>query len=288
MGLFVNTNVSSLQGRNQVDKNQSMLTATLQKLSTGLRINSSKDDAAGMAVAEGLTSRIRGNDVAIRNSNDAISMSQTAEASLTQIISNYQRIRDIAVQSTSSALQDTDRSKLQTEVDQLTQEISRITATTEFNGTSLLNGASTLTFQVGSSGVATNQITFQTVAVNGLSALAGGAVIDTSNLTATGLAGASVQNSAAASATIGNMDSTLASLVNDRARYGALQNRFEAVISNMKAFNENLTAARSRIQDTDFAAETANLTRAQILQQAGTAMLAQANQIPQSALSLIK
>lgn len=284
MGLFVNTNVASLQGRNQVDRNQNALTSTLQKLSSGLRINSSKDDSAGMAVAEGLTSRIRGNDVATRNANDAISMVQTGEAALTQIIGNVQRIRDIAIQSTSSALQDSDRSKLQTEVDQLTQEIGRITQTTEFNGNLMISGGATITFQVGASGTGTNQISFamQDIA----SVVIGSSAI--SAATGSTLNVAIVSNSGTASASISALDAALGSLVNSRSQYGALQNRFEAVISNVKAFNENLTSARSRIQDADFAAETANLTRSQILQQAGTAMLAQANTVPQSALSLLR
>jgi flagellin len=284
MGLFVNTNVASLQGRNQVDRNQNALTSTLQKLSSGLRINSSKDDAAGMAVAEGLTSRIRGNDVAIRNANDAISMVQTGESALTQIITNVQRIRDIAVQSTSSALQDTDRSKLQTEVDQLTQEIGRITQTTEFNGNYMISGGATITFQVGASGVSNNQISFAMQNVEGISLGA----VNISAATGTVTGASLVNTSAAASALVSALDTALGSLVNSRAQYGALQNRFEAVISNVKVFNENLTSARSRIQDADFAAETANLTKQQILQQAGTAMLAQANQVPQSALSLLR
>lgn len=284
MGLMVNTNVASLQGRNQVDRNQNALTSTLQKLSSGLRINSSKDDAAGMAVAETLTSRIRGNDVATRNANDAISMVQTGEAALTQIIGNVQRIRDIAVQSTSSALQDTDRSKLQTEVDQLTQEIGRITQTTEFNGNLMISGGATITFQVGSSGDANNQISFGMQDIKAVSL----GTLTISAATGSVKNASIVTNSASASALVSALDTALGSLVNSRAQYGALQNRFEAVVSNVKAFNENLTSARSRIQDTDFAAETANLTRSQILQQAGTAMLAQANQVPQSALSLLR
>jgi len=284
MGLMINTNLASLQGRNQVERNSAALNTTLQRLSSGLRINASKDDAAGMAVAETLTSRIRGNDVALRNANDGISMAQTAEGALTQVITNYQRIRDIAVQSTSSALGDTDRSKLQTEVDQLTQEISRIIQTTEFNGQTLISGGSTMTFLVGasSSGVGNATIAFSAGQMDGLSAI--GAL--STDMTATGTI--NVNASANASAAISALDNALSTLITERAKFGAIQNRFDAVVAQVKTYNENMTAARSRIQDADFASETANLTKQQILSQSGMAMLAQANQSPQMVLTLLR
>lgn len=279
MALVVNSNATSLGIQGQVGRNQSALTSTLQKLSSGLRINSSKDDAAGMAVTETLNSRIRGNDIAMRNANDAISMTQTAEGATTQVVNNFQRIREIAVQSTNSSIQDTDRSKMQMEVDQLTQEIGRIVSSSEYNGVNLLSGGGTQTFQIGSSASTSNQISFS-------SSTLGGAYGVSSGATTTGTV--NVSTSGNASAAISALDATIGSFVTERARFGSLQNRFDAVVSNVKNYNENLTAARSRIQDTDFASETANLTRVQILQQAGTAMLAQANQLPQNAMSLLR
>lgn len=288
MALYINTNISSIQGRANVDRNQSALQGTLQKLSSGLRINSSKDDASGMSVVETLNSRIRGTEMGIRNANDGISVAQTAEGAMGQIVGNLQRIREITVQSGNASIQPGERSKLQMELDQLTQEISRIVRTSEFNGQLLLSGGNNLTFQVGASADVSNQISFSGASLSG--ALSGilGSNID---ITATGTFNLSAINSnvsGGVTAALSQLDLAIGSVVSERARFGAIQNRFDAVISNMKNYSENLQAARSRIQDTDFAAETANLTRNQILQQASTAMLAQANQISQGALSLLK
>ncbi len=288
MALYINTNISSIQGRANVDRNQSALQGTLQKLSSGLRINSSKDDASGMSVVETLNSRIRGTEMGIRNANDGISVAQTAEGAMGQIVGNLQRIREITVQSGNASIQPGERSKLQMELDQLTQEISRIVRTSEFNGQLLLSGGNNLTFQVGASADVSNQISFSGASLSG--ALSGilGSNID---ITATGTFNLSAINSnvsGGVTAALSQLDLAIGSVVSERARFGAIQNRFDAVISNMKNYSENLQAARSRIQDTDFAAETANLTRNQILQQASTAMLAQANQITQGALSLLK
>lgn len=288
MALYINTNISSIQGRANVDRNQSALQGTLQKLSSGLRINSSKDDASGMSVVETLNSRIRGTEMGIRNANDGISVAQTAEGAMGQIVGNLQRIREITVQSGNASIQPGERSKLQMELDQLTQEISRIVRTSEFNGQLLLSGGNNLTFQVGASADVSNQISFSGASLSG--ALSGilGSNID---ITATGTFNLSAINSnvsGGVTAALSQLDLAIGSVVSERARFGAIQNRFDAVISNMKNYSENLQAARSRIQDTDFAAETANLTRNQILQQASTAMLAQANQITQGALSLLQ
>lgn len=288
MALYINTNISSIQGRANVDRNQSALQGTLQKLSSGLRINSSKDDASGMSVVETLNSRIRGTEMGIRNANDGISVAQTAEGAMGQIVGNLQRIREITVQSGNASIQPGERSKLQMELDQLTQEISRIVRTSEFNGQLLLSGGNNLTFQVGASADVSNQISFSGASLSG--ALSGilGSNID---ITATGTFNLSAINSnvsGGVTAALSQLDLAIGSVVSERARFGAIQNRFDAVISNTKNYSENLQAARSRIQDTDFAAETANLTRSQILQQASTAMLAQANQISQGALSLLK
>lgn len=280
MAMVVNTNLPSLNAQRNLSGSSQQLALSLQRLSSGLRINSAKDDAAGLAVAEGITSLVRGNTVAVRNANDGISVGQTAEGALGQISNNLQRIREIAVQSANGSISDTQRGNLQKEVDQLTQEVSRITQTTNFNGQVLLSAAQTLTFQVGASGTEDNQVTISTADLTTLSA---GYNAD---LTATGTI--DVSNSGTASAWLSAIDEAISTITTQRATFGGVQNRFEAVISNLSNYNENLTAARSRIMDADYASETATLTRNQILQQAGTAILAQANQLPQSALQLLK
>jgi len=277
MALTVNTNIASLNAQRNLASSQSSLQTSLQRLSSGLRVNSAKDDAAGLSVIENLTADVRGVNQATRNAQDGISLGQTAEGALGQITANVQRIREIAVQSSNATAGD--RTGLQKEVDQLTQEISRIVQTTEFNGTQLLDNTTALTFQVGQDGSADNQVSVSGVNETTLNAYS-------ATLTATGTV--DVSSAATASAAIANLDTDIGTLVTDRATFGAVQNRFEAVISNLSNFAENLTAARSRIQDADFAKETANLTRGQILQQAGVAILAQANTLPQSALSLLR
>lgn len=290
MPLYINTNVSSLAGQNQVGKNQQSIATTLQKLSSGVRINSAKDDASSYSVSETLTTAIRGNDMGMRNANDGISVAQTAEGAMGQVVGSLQRIREIAVQSGNSSITDGDRSKLQIEVDQLTQEISRIVTTTEFNSQSLLlTGSTVFTFQVGYDAALDNQISFSGANLQAALAPIG---ISTGTMTSTGIvnivfgSGSVLGNNTTAG--LSALDLAIGSVVSERARFGAIQNRFEAAINNTKLYNENLQAARSRIMDTDFAAETANLTRNQILQQASTAMLAQANQLTQGALSLLK
>ncbi|MDC7716843.1 flagellin [Vogesella sp. DC21W] len=279
MPIIVNSNIASLNAQRNLNMSNTALAGSLQKLSSGLRVNSAKDDAAGLAVAEGLTSQIRGNNQGVRNAYDGISVAQTAESALGQVGNNLQRIREVAVQAANGGVSDDNRSQLQKEVDQLTQEISRIVQTTNFNGTKLLTGGSGLTFQVGASGSADNQVTTSGVEMSGIAGYSG-------TLSATGTV--DVSTSGAASAAIASMDASIRTVTNTRATYGAVQNRFEAVIANMQAFTENLSASRSRIMDTDFAAETAQMTRNQILQQAGTSILGQANQVPQAALSLLR
>ena len=279
MPIIVNSNIASLNAQRNLNMSNTALASSLQKLSSGLRVNSAKDDAAGLAVAEGLTSQIRGNNQGVRNAYDGISVAQTAESALGQVGNNLQRIREVAVQAANGGISDDNRSQLQKEVDQLTQEISRIVQTTNFNGTKLLTGGSGLTFQIGSSGSADNQVTTSGIEMSGIAGYSG-------TLTATGTV--DVSSSGAASAAIASMDASIRTVTNTRATYGAVQNRFEAVIANMQAFTENLSASRSRIMDADFASETAQLTRNQILQQAGTSILGQANQVPQAALSLLR
>ena len=281
MSLSINTNVHSLFAQRSLSSSQGTLGTSLERLSTGLRINSAKDDAAGLFISQKQTSDIRGIDQSIRNAGDGISLAQTAEGALSQISSSVQRIREIAVQSSNATLED--RTGLQKEVDQLTQEISRIVTTTTFNGTSLfdVNGTSSLTFQVGQDGTASNQVTLT------LSGMTGGLVSAfASSLTATGTV--DVSSAASASAALVTLETDIDDISKQRATFGAVQNRFESVISNLQNYSENLSASRSRIMDTDFASETANLTKAQILQQASTSILAQANQLPQSALSLLR
>jgi flagellin len=279
--LSINTNVHSLFAQRSLSSSQGTLGTSLERLSTGLRINSAKDDAAGLFISQKQTSDIRGIDQAIRNAGDGISLAQTAEGALSQISSSVQRIREIAVQSSNATLED--RTGLQKEVDQLTQEISRIVTTTTFNGTSLfdVNGTSSLNFQVGQDGTASNQVTLT------LSGMTGGLISAfASSLTATGTV--NVSSAATASAALVSLETDIDDISKQRATFGAVQNRFESVISNLQNYSENLSASRSRIMDTDFASETANLTKAQILQQASTSILAQANQLPQSALSLLR
>jgi flagellin len=255
------------------------MATSIERLSSGLRINSAKDDAAGLAVAEGMTSKIRGINVAVRNANDGISMAQTAESALGQVTNNMQRIRELAVQSANGTLGDTERGHLQKEVDQLTQEISRIIDTTEFNGNKLFASSGDVSIQIGANQGET--ISISNSVLTGLGAYAADATaagtidISTSGAAATVLASA------------GEITGDIDSVVAARATMGAVQNRFESVISSLSSYSENLQAAKSRIMDTDFAAETAELTRTQILQQAGTAMVAQANSTPQSVLSLL-
>lgn len=278
MALTINTNVAALNAQRNLTGTQGALNTSLQRLSSGLRVNSAKDDAAGMYSIERMTADIRGLNQAVRNAQDGISLAQTGEGSMSQIQSALQRIREIAVQSSNATVED--RTGLQGEVDQLTQELSRIVQTTEFNGSKLLDGTTTsLVFQIGQDGTASNQITVSGVDLTTLTGY-------NATLTATGTV--DVSSATTASAALANLDTAINTVSSRRATFGAVQNRFEAVISNLTTYAENLTSARSRIQDADFAMETANLTRAQILQQAGTAMLAQANTLPQTALALLR
>jgi flagellin len=288
MAITVNTNLFSLNAQRNLTKSQNELAISMQRLSSGLRINSAKDDAAGLFTSEKMTADIRGLNQAMRNAADGISLGQVAEGALGEIGNNLQRIREIAVQAANSTVED--RSGLQKEVDQLTQEISRIIQTVEFNGQKLLSATAALTFQVGQDGTATHQVSVNTLgmvaAVNasGSGGLSGAGYNATLSATGTIV----VSASAAASAALASIEYGIDTVAKARATMGAVQNRFEAVISNLSNASENFQASRSRIQDADFAAETARLTRAQILQQAGVSILAQANIAPQSALALLQ
>ena len=282
MAITVNTNIASLNAQRNLGNSNNALQVSLQRLSSGLRVNSAKDDAAGLAISQTLTAAIRGNNQSIKNANDGISVGQTAEGALGQIANNLQRIREIAVQASNGSVSNTNRSQLQSEVDQLTQEISRIVQTTQFNGTSLLSGGSVLTFQVGSSGATNNQVSISSTD------LTSAGVLNSYNSSLTNTGTVSVTTQGAASGALSSLDADIASISNIRSTFGAVQNRFDAVVANLQNYVENLTAANSRIVDVDFAAETANLTKNQILQQAGTSILKNANSLPQSALTLLQ
>lgn len=376
----INTNVMSLNAQRNLSSSQSSLATSIQRLSSGLRINSAKDDAAGLAISSRFSSQINGLNQAQRNANDGISLAQTADGALSSVTDSLQRIRELAVQSRNATNSGTDRAALNTEAQALKAEIDRVSSTTSFNGVKLLDGSfSNAAFQIGANvgetitvssigntGSATlgtysraqvtgaaastfGAITAGDLTINGVSVgavaadtnssnrasslaaainsyssqtgvsatildsapgqvvlssstgnvqvgLAGTATTASTGLTAattnattsTGFAALDLSSVAGADDAINAMDAALASVNTTRAQLGAVQNRFESVVSNLATTTENLSAARSRIQDTDYAAETANMTRSQILQQAGTAMLAQANSAPQNVLSLLK
>lgn len=272
----INTNMFSLNAQRNLNKSQSAMGTAIQRLSSGLRINSAKDDAAGMAVAEGMTSKIRGLDVAARNANDGISLAQTAEAALGEITNNLQRIRELAVQSSNGTLGAEERGFINSEVEELGKEIARIIDETEFNGSNLF-GSGSVKIQVGAD--KGDQITITNSDLSTLKTDAQAYKVDTT---------ANAEKIiAAGSATAGSVSKSLATAIEARSTMGATQNRFESVISNINSYKEGLQAARSRITDTDYAAESANLARNQVLQQAGTAMVAQANQIPSGVLRLL-
>jgi flagellin len=383
MASVINTNVASLNTQRNLSASQSALSTSIQRLSTGLRVNSAKDDAAGLAISERMSSQVRGLNVAARNANDGISLSQTAEGALGKVGDMLQRMRELAVQSSNATNTQGDRDALNAEVTALKDEIGRVAATTTFNGRALLDGSfSSQQFQVGAnagetitvSSIAnaslaqlggTTNIATTSAAASGLTGFAtaiaaGGVTINgvdigavsaagsaseranqlidsinrvsgqtnvgasydnatgqislrsnsgaaitvagttndatvagfangaTAAVATTGIAGLSVSSFATSQTALVQIDSALTSINSSRANLGALQSRFENAVSNIQVTSENLSSARSRIVDTDFASETANLTRAQILQQAGNAMLSQANQLPQSVLSLLR
>ena len=278
----INTNLMSLNAQRNLSATQSALATSVQRLSTGLRVNSAKDDAAGLAIAERMNTQVRGMNVAIRNANDAISLAQTAEGSLSKINDMGQRMRELAVQSANATNNDTDRASLDAEFQALSAEIKRNLDGTSFNGTKLFAALATLTFQVGANNTATDQISVVTAELTKdakLTAVLGGTG---------GATPADIKDAAKSREALGKLDDMLALVNSKRAEFGATQNRFEAVIQTLQVSAENQTAARSRIMDADFASETAALTRAQVLQQAGTSMLSQANSLPNNVLSLLR
>ena len=278
MALTINTNVNSLNAQRNLSMSQSSLSTSMQRLSSGLRVNSAKDDAAGLAIAERMSSQVRGMNVAIRNANDGISMSQTAEGALGKVADSLQRMRELTVQAANVSNSTSDKVSIGKEYSELAKEITRVIAGTTFNGTAILATAVTQTFQVGPGTTANDVID---VVPTDFTATAG--LTDATAATITG-----TTDNTAANGIITLLDTALDTINSARASMGATQSRFDSVIANLQVSVENQSAARSRIMDADFAAETANLSRAQILQQAGNAMVAQANQQPQQVMTLLR
>jgi flagellin len=277
--MTINTNIISLNAQRNLNGSQSSLATSMQRLSSGLRVNSAKDDAAGLAIAERMNAQVRGMNVAVRNANDGISLGQTADGALSSIGDSLQRMRELAVQARNSTNSDSDKDSLNLEFSQLSAEIGRVLAGTTFNGKAILGaGAGTLTFQVGANTTVNDSIDIATTDMT----------TDPKITTVTGASIGSTADATAIATVIKDIDAALDEINSQRAVFGAAQNRFSAVITNLQTSVENQSAARSRIMDADFAAETANMSRAQILQQAGTAMVAQANQLPQQVLKLLQ
>ena len=322
MAIYVNTNVSSLNAQRQLMKSGNQLDTSFQRLSSGLRINSAKDDSAGMQISNRLTGQVNGLNQGNRNANDGISLAQTAEGALDEVTTMFQRVRTLAQQATNGSNTDEDRLAIQEEIRSLAAEVNRVAEDTTFGGQNLLDGKYDAKFQVGADAVqtigfsmqnvggtaATNSIStnggFTISGIAGVASAVGGKGLTTlaagvSDISGTAIAatddfagkftetGISVSSQANAQFVLAGMDAMIAVVDKKRAELGAVQNRFQSTIRNQSNISENLSAARSRIQDTDFASETANLTKMQILQQASSSILSQANQRPQVALSLL-
>ncbi|WP_447895105.1 flagellin N-terminal helical domain-containing protein [Vreelandella sp. GE22] len=293
----INTNITSMIGQNNLSKSQGMLAQAQERLSSGLRINSASDDAAGQAIANKMTAQIKGMDQASRNASDGISLVQTMEGGLDQINDNLQRIRELAVQGANDTNTADDRAAIATEITERIAEIDRVAGSNNFNGTNLLSGAGDgpLNIQVGAGTSTNDTITVATIDASST----GLGQVDAVGTEEDGVPGANNLSEAAAAianggasnanfqSLINSVDSAIGTLDENRATLGATLNRFDSVIDNLATTTTNLSEARSRIEDADYAVEVSNMTRANILQQAGTSMLAQANQTPQSVLSLL-
>lgn len=278
-GMVINTNISSMNAQRQLTSSNRALSTTMERLSSGLRVNSAKDDAAGLAIANRMNSQIRGMTVATRNANDGVSMAQTAEAAMGVMTETMQRMRDLAVQaSNTGAVTSEDKQKLQTEFQQLNDELQRVITNTEFNGKKIINGSLSggIDFQIGANTATDNQIAISVPNLSGTLSEVFKVSIGSNTSTAGGLSA------------IASLDLAIRNVDQARSKLGAVQNRFTTTITNLQSSIENQAAAKSRILDADFAAETAALSRSQILQQAGTAMLSQANQRPQAVLQLLQ
>ena len=283
----INTNLNSLNAQRNLATSQMSLSTSMQRLSSGLRVNSAKDDAAGLAIAERMNSQVRGMNVAVRNANDGISMAQTAEGSLGKVTDSLQRMRELSVQAANATVSGSDKDSLDKEFGELSKEIQRVLGATTFNGHKVLAGdAGTNTFQVGAN--TSSDDTIDIITKNLTTDTTITTVAGTDN---TGASRSVIDSTASATdiqTVMDNIDEAIKTVSGERATLGASQNRFDSVVANLQISVENQSAARSRIMDADFASETANLSRSQILQQAGNAMVAQANQLPQQVLSLLR
>ncbi len=306
MSQIINTNLASLNAQRNLSASNSSMATALQRLSSGMRVNSAKDDAAGMAIAERMNAQVRGMSVAMRNANDAISLAQTAEGALGKISDLLQRMRELALQSANATNSGSDRSALQNEFNQLQSEIDRTAQTTRFNGNAILTQTTSFEFQIGSNATTNDAVTVNAVNITttGTAAASDSGALSRSIATAIDISTVGTRGANAGTAnyvgysagTAGTgalgaievIDYALQQVNVARSTFGAAQNRFDAVIANLQVAIENQAAARSRIVDADFAAETAALSRAQVLQQAGNAMLSQANQLPQQVLQLLR
>ena len=283
----INTNLVSLNAQRNLNTSQASLSISMQRLSSGLRVNSAKDDAAGLAIAERMHTQVRGMNVAMRNANDGISLAQVGEGALGKVSDLFQRMRELAVQSANGTNTAADRTSLNQEFVQLGQEVTRNLGGTQFNGLNILATTDVSVFQIGAnSNTSIDQLTvaaFDWTTNSDITGVVGSAVIS-----GTDMPTMQITDTAGAQAALAGIDAAIDAVNSQRAEFGAVQNRFENVVGNLMVASENQAAARSRIMDADYALETANLSRAQILQQAGNAMVAQANQLPQQVLSLLQ
>ncbi|MEI0694639.1 flagellin [Pectobacterium aroidearum] len=285
----INTNIMSLTTQNNLNKSQSALGTAIERLSSGLRINSAKDDAAGQAIANRMTAQIKGMTQAARNANDGISLTQTAEGNLNEINNNLQRIRELATQAANDPNGKTDRDSIVKEMTQRINEVNRVAQSASFNGTKLLDGSASagIIIQVGANTGSTETITIDSTAL--IDATTGGSMSDVAaKITSLGAVATGSSANSAAQDLITSLDTALSAVETARSNLGAIQNRFSSTITNLNNSINNLSSARSRIEDADYATEVSNMSRSQILQQAGTSVLSQANQVPQTVLSLLR
>ena len=282
----INTNLISLNAQRNLGSSQNALATAMERLSSGLRVNSAKDDAAGLGIAERMQAQVRGMNVAVRNANDAISLTQTAEGSLGKVADMLQRMRELAVQAANGTNSSNDRTSLNNEYLQLASESSRTLAGTQFNGQSILQTSVVSSFQIGANTSATlDRITVAAFNWTGVATITTAIGASVSAAPTTAVAGT---DGSFALAAITALDAAITAVNDQRATFGAVQNRFDNVVSTLMIASENQAAARSRIMDADYASESADLSRANILQQAGNAMVAQANQLPQGVLALLR
>ena len=284
----VNTNVNATVAQNALVRNERQMNTAMERLSTGQRINGAKDDAAGLAISSRMTSQIRGLEVGIRNANDAISMISTADGALIEVTNMLQRMRELALQSANGTTTSSDRDYLNSEYQKLISEIDRIAQNTQWNGGSILNhtttASSTFKYQVGANGGQTIAVDFGDFNNTGAS----GVMQNLNSANGSLAAGTTASAMTTASAAVTSIDSAITAVNTQRATFGAAVNQLTYAVDNLASVKVNAEASRSRILDTDYAAETSELARTQIIQQAGTAMLAQANQLPQTVLSLLQ